>query len=393
MKIKRYTVNHLREAMPMIRKDLGKDAVILNTKKIKVGGFLGFFQKTKLEVLAVLDEDKAEKEKKDEFQTLLESEKKRREQQVPEPFKEPLQEVRQEPKPDPVKEDDHHVMGELKSMKEMMMQLMETERLPVHLKPVNAFLEDHEFSKSIRSSVMADLLMKAKLSPGFSKEDAFTWMRQGLQKRTLEYPDMTNSPKKIRCFVGPTGVGKTTTIAKLAGDIILNERKSVGLITSDTYRIAAVDQLRTYADILGIPLEVVQSPDDLALAIRKLSECDTILMDTAGRNYQQYKYISQLEELVSSNDIAISLVLSLTHRYNDLKVITDNFQSVGVTEVILTKMDETRARGPIFNLMEDYKLPVTLITNGQNVPDDMLKTTEGTLVDLVMEEKMYGRSS
>lgn len=388
MKIKRYTVNHLREAMPMIRKDLGKDAVILNTKKIKVGGFFGFFQKTKLEVLAVLDEDKAAQEKKDEFATLLETEKKRREQ-APKPKLEELQ----EPEPQPVQEEGHHVMGELKSMKEMMMQMMETERLPVHLKPVNAFLEDHEFSKSIRSSVMADLLMKAKLSPGFSREDAFIWMRQGLQKRTQEYPDMTTPTKKIRCFVGPTGVGKTTTIAKLAGDIILNERKSVGLITSDTYRIAAVDQLRTYADILGIPLEVVQSPDDLSFAIEKLSDCDTILMDTAGRNYQQYKYISQLEDLVSKNDIAISLVLSLTHRYNDLKVITDNFQSVGVTEVILTKMDETKARGPVFNLMEDYKLPVTLITNGQNVPDDMVRTTQGPLVDLVMEDKMYDRSS
>ncbi|WP_377887355.1 flagellar biosynthesis protein FlhF [Alkalihalobacillus sp. R86527] len=388
MKIKRYTVNHLREAMPMIRKDLGKDAVILNTKKIKVGGFLGFFQKTKLEVLAVLDEDKAAKEKKDEFATLLESEKKRREQ-APKPKAEEVP----QPEPQSIQEEEKHVIGELKSMKEMMMQMMETERLPVHLKPVNTFLEDHEFSKSIRSSIMADLLMKAKLSPGFSREDAFIWMRQGLQKRTQEYPDMATPSKKIRCFVGPTGVGKTTTIAKLAGDIILNERKSVGLITSDTYRIAAVDQLRTYADILGIPLEVVQSPDDLSYAIGKLSECDTILMDTAGRNYQQYKYISQLEELVSKNDIAISLVLSLTHRYNDLKVITDNFQSVGVTEVILTKMDETKARGPIFNLMEEYKIPVTLITNGQNVPDDMVRTTQCPPVDLVMEDKMYDRSS
>lgn len=377
--------------MPMIRRDLGKDAVILNTKKIKVGGFLGFFQKTKLEVLAVLDEDKAAQEKKHEFATLLETEKKRREQE-PEPSNE-------EPALPPelqlpsVQDDDHHLIGELKSMKEMMMQMMETERLPVNLKPVNTFLEEHEFSKSIRSSVMADLLMKAKLSPGFTKEDAFSWLKQGLQKRTKEYPALTSSTKKIRCFVGPTGVGKTTTIAKLAGDIILNERKSVGLITSDTYRIAAVDQLRTYADILGIPLEVVQSTEELSLAIRKLSQCDIILMDTAGRNYQQYRYITQLEDLVSKNDVAINLVLSLTHRYTDLRVITDNFQSVGVTEVILTKMDETKARGPIFNLMEDYNLPVTLITNGQNVPDDMLKTTPDTLVDLVMEEKMYDRSS
>ena len=194
----------------------------------------------------------------------------------------------------------------------------------------------------------------------------------------------------MRCFVGPTGVGKTTTIAKLAGDILLNERKSVGLITSDTYRIAAVEQFRTYADILNIPFEVVQSPDDLEQALARLSSCDVILMDTAGRNYQQYSYITQLEQLLSGQEISIHLVLSLTHRYSDMKSITDNFQSLGVMEVMMTKLDETTVRGPIFNLMEEYNLPVTVVTTGQNVPDDMVKTTPDFLLNLVMGDRVNG---
>ncbi|WP_394175191.1 flagellar biosynthesis protein FlhF [Guptibacillus hwajinpoensis] len=393
MKIKRYVVTHLREAMPLIRKELGQDAVILNTKKVKVGGFFGFFQKQRLEVLAALDEEKVAKEETHEFATLLQSEKRRREE-APKVVQEKPKQTVEEPSKvtppiQPAQQEEVDVIGELRSMKEIMMQMMENERLPKFLKPVNTYLEEQEYTNSIRSSIMAELLIRAKSMPGYTKEDTFDWMRQEFSKRLNNYPNIENTNKRIRCFVGPTGVGKTTTIAKLAGDILLKERKSVGLITSDTYRIAAVDQLRTYADILGIPLEVVQSPDELEQALTNLASCDIILMDTAGRNYQQYKYINQLEHLLVDKEISINLILSLTHRYADMKSITDNFQPLGVTEVMMTKMDETTVRGPIFNLMEDYKLPVTVVTTGQNVPDDMVKTSPEFLLDLVMGEKVY----
>ena len=380
MKIKRYVVTHLREAMPLIRQELGQDAVILNTKKVKVGGIFGLFQKQRLEVLAALDEEKVAKEETSEFATLLQSEKKRREE-APKRIEE------QTPKVDKQPEADTQVLGELKSMKEMMMQMMENERLPKQLKPVQAFLEAQEFSQGIRSGVMAELLIKSKSYPSYTKEDAFIWMRQEFAERIKNYPSIRSEPKKIRCFVGPTGVGKTTTIAKIAGHLLLKEHQSVGLITSDTYRIAAVEQLRTYADILGIQMEVVQSPADLEQALERLSDCDVILMDTAGRNYQQYSYITQLESLLSGQELSITLMLSLTHRYSDMKVIADNFHSLGVSEVMMTKMDETTVRGPIFNFMEDYNLPITTLTTGQNVPDDLVRTTPDLLLELVREER------
>ena len=387
MKIKRYVVSHLREAMPLIRQELGQEAVILNTKKVKVGGIFGFFQKQRLEVLAALDEKKVEKEETREFATLLQSEKKRREETPERIEKSP--EVIQEKQTPPRREAlEANVLDELKSMKEIMMQLMENERLPKQLKPVQTYLEAQEFSHAIRSGVMAELMIKSKSYPAYTKEDAFEWMRQEFAKRIKNYPDIGIKKKKLRCFVGPTGVGKTTTIAKLAGHLLLKERQSVGLITSDTYRIAAVEQLRTYADILGIPLEVVQSPADLGKSLAKLSSCDVILMDTAGRNYQQYSYVSQLEELLSGQELSITLMLSLTHRYSDMKSITDNFHSLGISEVMMTKMDETKVRGPIFNLMEEYKLPISVLTTGQNVPDDMVTTTPDFLLDLVMRERV-----
>ena len=378
MKIKRYVVTHLREAMPLIRQELGQDAVILDTKKVKVGGVLGLFQKQRLEVLAALDEEKVVKEET-EFATLLQSEKKRREE-APERIEELATKVDKQPEAEKTQ-----VLGELKSMKEIMMQMMENERLPKQLKPVQVFLEAQEFSQAIRSGVMAELLIKSKSYPSYTKEDAFKWMRQEFAKRIKNYPSIRSESKKIRCFVGPTGVGKTTTIAKIAGHLLLKERQTVGLITSDTYRIAAVEQLRTYADILGIPMEVVQSPADLGQSLERLSACDVILMDTAGRNYQQYSYITQLETLLSGQQMSITLMLSLTHRYSDMKMIADNFHSLGVSEVIMTKMDETTVRGPIFNFTEDYNLPITILTTGQNVPDDLVRTTPDLLLDLVME--------
>lgn len=379
MKIKRYVVTQLREAMPLIRQELGQNAVILETKKVKVGGIFGLFRKHRLEVLAALDEEKVVKEET-EFATLLQSEKKRREES-PERVEEVAPQVSKQPEPET------QVLGELKSMKEIMMQMMENERLPKQLKPVQAFLEAQEFSPAIRSGVMAELLIKSKSYPSYTKEDAFIWMRQEFAERIKNYPSIRSEPKKIRCFVGPTGVGKTTTIAKIAGHLLLKEHQSVGLITSDTYRIAAVEQLRTYADILGIQMEVVQSPADLEQALERLSDCDVILMDTAGRNYQQYSYITQLESLLSGQELSITLMLSLTHRYSDMKLIADNFHSLGVSEVMMTKMDETTVRGPIFNFMEDYNLPITTLTTGQNVPDDLVRTTPDLLLELVREER------
>ena len=375
MRIKSYIVNDLREAMPLISKELGKEAIILNTKKIKTGGFLGIFKKEKLEVLAALDEHMVKDDQKNQFATLLQSEKERRDKSHY-----------------PTDKSDH-LLGELKSMKEIMMQLMEDDKLPKHLKQVKVFLEGHEFSNSVKASLIANLVVKSKMNPAFTVNDAFEWLKQEFKERMKDYPAIENSNKKIRCFVGPTGVGKTTTIAKLAGNILLNDNETVGLITSDTYRISAVDQLRTYGDILGIPLEVVHSAGELNEALEKLSYCDVILIDTAGRNYQQYEYITQIESLLSDKDMSISLVLSLTHRYSDMKSITDNFHSIGITDVIMTKMDETSVIGPIFNIMEDYSFPVTFITTGQGVPDDMIQTTQEILLDLVMEDSIYGRSS
>jgi flagellar biosynthesis protein FlhF len=193
---------------------------------------------------------------------------------------------------------------------------------------------------------------------------------------------------KIVYIAGPTGVGKTTTIAKLAADQIFRLHKKVGFITADTYRISAIEQLRTYATILNVPLEVVQSPGDVQRAMQRLEHCDLILMDTAGRNYLNELFVAELHSLLAPSDVSETyLVLSLTSKVQDMKRITEHFSKYKLDKLIFTKLDETETTGAIFNLLSEYPFKVSFLTNGQNVPDDLLQADAKLMVELLLGER------
>ncbi len=193
------------------------------------------------------------------------------------------------------------------------------------------------------------------------------------------------------CFValvGPTGVGKTTTIAKLAAHFKLREGKRVGMITIDTYRIAAVEQIRAYADILGIPLEVVMTPEGMQDAIANLSDCDLVLIDTSGRSQRDLRRLDDLKAFLdvvrrvngrSSNSgkspeaspLEIHLVLSCTANPSQLLEVGERFSALGVTRVVFTKLDEALGLGVILNVVRRLNLRLSYLTTGQDVPDDI----------------------
>lgn len=190
---------------------------------------------------------------------------------------------------------------------------------------------------------------------------------------------------KIVYIAGPTGVGKTTTIAKLAAEQLFKQGRKVGLITSDTYRISAVEQLRTYASILNMPLEVVQSPGDLQRAMFRLEGCDLVLMDTAGRNYRNEMLVAELQSLLAKElKSETFLVLSLTSKSRDMKKIAEHFGRYPLDKVIFTKLDETGSYGPLFNVLNDFPLKLSYITNGQNVPDDLLMATREQITGMLL---------
>jgi flagellar biosynthesis protein FlhF len=188
-------------------------------------------------------------------------------------------------------------------------------------------------------------------------------------------------------FVGPTGVGKTTTIAKLAAEQTIKLGKKVGFITSDTYRIAAVDQLRTYANILNVPMEVVFSPMDLPKAYRQLAERDLILMDTAGRNFRSELHVSEVNSLLQSDQPGETvLVLSMTGKTADMVAIAERFIQYGVQKVLFTKLDETEVYGAILNLILQFELQPTHLASGQTVPDDIAPFQAGSYIAMLLGE-------
>ncbi|MCR4781978.1 MAG: flagellar biosynthesis protein FlhF [Lachnospiraceae bacterium] len=195
---------------------------------------------------------------------------------------------------------------------------------------------------------------------------------------------MMGKPKTIVCgdskpfivfLIGPTGVGKTTTIAKLASRYKLNYGKTVGLLTTDTYRIAATDQLRTYANILEIPLDVVLTKDDMNEAIAKMGGLDLILVDTAGFSHKNKGQRKDMEDILNAVDPAfqkdVYLVLSATTKYRDLKAIVDIYKSFTDFHLIFTKLDETDVCGNILNTKLYADTDISYVCNGQGVPDDI----------------------
>ncbi len=193
-----------------------------------------------------------------------------------------------------------------------------------------------------------------------------------------------NEGQRIVVLIGPTGVGKTTTIAKLAANFSLVGNKSVGLITVDTYRIAAVEQLKTYAEIIGIPVQVAFSPRELKDCIAKMKDRDLILIDTAGRSQNNYLQISELKNYLDGIDAEIHLVISATTKSRDVDEIIKAFGQVTIHRVIITKLDETTAYGVVLQTCERAQAPLAFVTTGQGVPEDIDVATSEKIAQLIL---------
>lgn len=184
--------------------------------------------------------------------------------------------------------------------------------------------------------------------------------------------------RTVAALVGPTGVGKTTTIAKLAAQFRLREEVRVGLITVDTYRIAAVEQLRTYAEIMDLPLEVVTTPREMRAAVGRLADFDLVLVDTAGRSPRDQVRLAELRALLAESQAdEIHAVLSAIAGRESLETAADAFGAVGASAVILTKLDEAGPLAWLPDLLTRCRLPVSYTTHGQNVPDDISPAIAG----------------
>ena len=192
---------------------------------------------------------------------------------------------------------------------------------------------------------------------------------------------------RIVALLGTTGVGKTTTLAKIAAKFVLEQRTSVALITADTYRISAVEQLKTYSDILELPLEIVYNPAELTAAIERHRDKELILIDTAGRSQHNDYQMRELEEFMRVNPrIEKHLVISATTKLSDAKQIMSKFSKVEPDRIIFTKTDETGSLGMIINLLRDKNFALSYITAGQSVPDDIERANAEMLTSSLLKK-------
>ncbi len=197
---------------------------------------------------------------------------------------------------------------------------------------------------------------------------------------------VTAGRRRVAALVGPTGVGKTTTIAKLAANFRLREKRRVGLITVDTYRIAAVEQLRTYADIIDLPMQVVSTPREMREAVARMADLDLILMDTAGRSPRDEVKLNELKMFLGEAQAdEVHLVLSSVAGAATLQRTAEKFAEIGTTALVLTKLDEATGLGNLLPLLRSTKLPLSYVTNGQNVPDDIAPAEPYKLARLMLD--------
>jgi flagellar biosynthesis protein FlhF len=413
MKIKKFKAGTIKEALLLVKAELGPQAVILNTKKM--GG--GLFGGEKYEVTAALDENSYAKPGDLKTETEIETETEEKAKRVttysPRKLKEGstrgattvIDRVRRENVPAEGLAYDHFAPPSLESegfeslrqdldkMRSAVYSMAEkgapaeAENLPAGLKAVRETLEQNEVSPAQITALLSQ--MKKDHTPEQQQSDL--WMRRSLFRRVEAGMAVSGPIKKGEgrarriALVGPTGVGKTTTIAKLAAHLKLKEKLNVALIAADNYRMAAIEQIQQFAQIAGIPLEVVFSDAEMHQALVKFASYDIVFIDTAGRSQRNIEHMNDLRRTLMAADAdEVHLTVSITTKMRDLRLIEKKYAEVGYNRLIFTKLDETISYGTLYNLVRESGKPVSYVSTGQGIPDDLNVGTTSALANLIV---------
>lgn len=398
MIIKKFQAATETEAILLAKEELGSEAIVMNIKTIKPRGFYKLVRKPLVEITAAVDDNVTYNNKEDriitEIQKLnLQAEKEslsQEEKPAPNPFINNPNIIIEEETPKKEESAIEQKLNDLQQLLEKQMKPAESEEktekpeenLEENSKNIACVqliynqLINNEVDEKYANQIIGEI--ERNIQSDTSVDNVLSSVYQKIilklgQTKIIEVKD--NQPRFI-FFIGPTGVGKTTTIAKIASTLAIKQKAKIALITSDTYRIAAVEQLKTYANILRIPIRVVYNSSDLQEIYEELSQFDVVLIDTAGRSHQnleQRQDILDLIEVIPKEEREIYLVLSATTKYKDLVKITEAYGEFIDFNLIFTKLDETDCIGNIFNLKMLTGAPLSYTTWGQNVPDDIGK--------------------
>ena len=398
MIIKKYIGKTEEAAAELARQELGRDAVIMNVKKNIPKGLAKFFRKESVEVTAAVDELVLEESAKDmpDFAKLQEA---MRGDVAPAPDSKA---AKAEAAKRVLAEKNQVILEEKESVKEeteaqtnaiqqkLQVQAAETaekekksgkkkkisDKNKAYLRLIRSQMKNNEVDEIYIEQILEEIEDSIKNDASLDNVLSGVYQKIVLKIGRPHLIDLHAKKKKYIFFIGPTGVGKTTTIAKLASMLKLSSKAKVALLTSDTYRIAAVEQLKTYANILGVPLRVVYSAGEMTEAFEDLKKYDLVLIDTAGRshnNKEQKEDIHGLLETVPEEEREVFLVMSATTKYRDLVRISQSYSEITKYSLIFTKLDETDAVGNILNIRMLTGASLSYVSWGQNVPDDIGK--------------------
>lgn len=431
MQIKRYRGADMQEALQKVKQELGTDAIILSTRQVRGGGGkFGLFGKPILEVTAARDVDGqidtngsvpdplASNGRWGRLQSLLKGKgsaepagntfmrqimaKNRMEtRQLLTPLQDDIQELKeilhavgdQHRAALREEEDLHQIRAEMGEMRQMLNSLSAQS---AGLREANyhenlVVLFQQLIFGGVEEKFARRLVEEASKNIPTKEVDDFSYVKIFLARMLMKIIKTTGGIKagpdqrRVLALIGPTGVGKTTTVAKLASEQLLKHKRNVALITVDTFRIAAVEQLKVYARIMGLPISVVNTKNELRAAISNHSQCDAIFIDTGGRSQRDELQMSELRKLFGGEDeIEIALTLSSTTKDSDLSDITRRFGELPIGQVLFTKLDESTTYGSMFNHAIRFKMPIGYLATGQKVPEDIEVATKERLVDLVL---------
>jgi len=441
MLVKTFQAASMAEALRMVKAELGPDAMILSTKKDKTGGILGFFSKPVYRVTAALDparksappaaapapyRERPERERtaKEDLENSMMAPLARELRELREKVEalsrreeEPRREVKQEEVANPPGQQDLGLnlknipRSDLEEIKKLLLNTLaksqeggvksvqwpNVQQAPAvdrqsgdEILPEDSPLAQDLIMSGISTELIRKILDTLNTLPVEGGNQTLKNRLGETLGRLIKFAGTLklrkNSPRII-ALVGPTGVGKTTTTAKLAAMYALNRGNKVALITMDIFRVGAVEQLKTYSRIMGIPLEVASTPKELEKAVEKHSACDLIFIDTAGRSHKDKEKLDEMKNFLENKiPIEVYLCLSATTKDRELEEILARFSIFQVSKVVFTKIDESESFGNMVNLLMKDNLQIAYFTTGQRVPEDIEVATSAKLADMILRE-------
>ncbi len=400
MTLKTYQAQTMADCLAEVKRDLGRDAVILQTRSVRQRGMWGWLRRSVWEVTASPNLNVPKRIVQGEYVGESPTPRRAGDDGAAAPPPLPPAPSGPEPSAEPAApKSPAGLAGRVDDIHQMLKDLVSrAPRERAYAPPLVPELEQfrqHLLEQDIPDGAATELLRQLCMELTGQQLGDRELIRHELRRRIAERigtvadegltPGGRSGRPRVIALVGPTGVGKTTTIAKLAANYRLHQGKRVGLVTMDTYRIAAVEQLRTYANIIEVPIRPVLSTGELEAVLKTMLDRDVVLMDTAGRSQNNRLRLSQLRSFVAAAqpDEVHLVVSATTNRLGTLQVL-ERFLPLGANRLIVTKLDEAAAFGVFLNAALAAGLPLSYVTTGQDVPEDILPADADALAECIV---------